>query len=250
MRDWLHLFAGVNQGFRAPNLSDLTRLDTARSNEIQTPSTALDPEEFVAVEAGAKTRWDRASGSVSLFYTLINDGLIRTPTGRKTAGGQREVQVTNVGDGYVTGFEATAEIEVVADWSLFGNVAYLYGRQDTFPTSSPEASREWIDRMMPLNGVAGVRWNSQLDPFWAEISMRWFAAQHKLSPRDSIDTQRIPPGGTPSWVTLNLYAGVNLGENFSLGVALENLTDETYRVHGSGVTAPGFSARITAEFRY
>jgi hemoglobin/transferrin/lactoferrin receptor protein len=248
-RDWLRLYAGVNQGFRAPNLSDLTRLDTARSNEIQTPSTDLDPEEFIAVELGAKTHWDRASGSVSLFYTWIDDGLIRTPTGR-TIDGEQEVQVTNVGDGFVTGVEAAAEIEVVADWSLFGNVAYLYGKQDTFPTSSQDASREWIDRMMPLNGAAGLRWNSQPDPFWAEISMRWFAAQHKLSPRDSSDTQRIPPGGTPSWVTLNLYAGLNLGEHFSLGMALENLTDETYRVHGSGVTAPGFSAMITTEFRY
>jgi hemoglobin/transferrin/lactoferrin receptor protein len=34
----LNLYAGASQGFRSPNLSDLTRLDNARSGEIETPS--------------------------------------------------------------------------------------------------------------------------------------------------------------------------------------------------------------------
>ena len=37
--DRWRIHGGISQGFRAPNLSDLTRLDTARSNEIETPST-------------------------------------------------------------------------------------------------------------------------------------------------------------------------------------------------------------------
>ena len=36
--DELRLFGGVSQAFRAPNLSDLTRFDSARSNEIEIPS--------------------------------------------------------------------------------------------------------------------------------------------------------------------------------------------------------------------
>src|SRR3989339_985596 len=36
-----NIFGGVSQGFRAPNLSDLTRLDIALSNEIETPSPNL-----------------------------------------------------------------------------------------------------------------------------------------------------------------------------------------------------------------
>ena len=46
------VYAGVSQGFRAPNLSDLTRLDTARSTEIETPVDDLDPERFVSAEVG------------------------------------------------------------------------------------------------------------------------------------------------------------------------------------------------------
>jgi hemoglobin/transferrin/lactoferrin receptor protein len=39
--------AGISQGFRAPNISDLTRFDIARSGEQEIPSFDLDPEQFV-----------------------------------------------------------------------------------------------------------------------------------------------------------------------------------------------------------
>ena len=39
-----NLFAGLSQGFRAPNLSDLTRYDSARTDEIETPAPGLSPE--------------------------------------------------------------------------------------------------------------------------------------------------------------------------------------------------------------
>ena len=39
-----NVFAGILQGFRAPNLSDLTRFDSARTDEVETPS----PEQLLA----------------------------------------------------------------------------------------------------------------------------------------------------------------------------------------------------------
>jgi len=55
-------FAGVSQGFRAPNLSDLTRFDIARSNEQEIPATDLDPERYIAYEGGLRGRWARFGG--------------------------------------------------------------------------------------------------------------------------------------------------------------------------------------------
>jgi len=94
----INLFAGVSQGFRAPNLSDLTRLDTARSDEIETPSPDLDPEQFIAYEVGIKAGNEKAMLECALFYTDIEDLIVRTPTGRMIDG-DNEVTKKNGGNG-------------------------------------------------------------------------------------------------------------------------------------------------------
>jgi outer membrane receptor protein involved in Fe transport len=43
---------------------------------------------------------------------------------------------------------------------------------------------------------------------------------------------------------LNLRAGWQPSERWSLQVGLENLLDENYREHGSGIDAPGISANV------
>ena len=63
----------------------------------------------------------------------------------------------------------------------------------------------------------------------------------KLSTRDEGDTSRIPPGGTPDYFVLHVRGGWRIAENVSLNASLENLTDEDYRVHGSGQNMPGMN---------
>jgi outer membrane receptor protein involved in Fe transport len=56
-------------------------------------------------------------------------------------------------------------------------------------------------------------------------------------------------GGTPSWKVLNLNAGYNL-KQISLTAAVQNLFDEDYRTHGSGINGYGRSLWLTAEFKW
>ena len=46
---------------------------------------------------------------------------------------------------------------------------------------------------------------------------------------------------TPGFVSVNLRAGVNLTDYLDVTAALTNALDRNYRVHGSGVDAPGRS---------
>ena len=80
----LRLYGGVSQGFRAPNLSDLTRFDTARSDEFEIPATGLSPEDYISYEVGAKWRSPQASAEVAYFYTDIDDQILRFPPGTPT----------------------------------------------------------------------------------------------------------------------------------------------------------------------
>ena len=54
--------------------------------------------------------------------------------------------------------------------------------------------------------------------------------------------------GYPSWWTLNLKTGYNLGQHIAFLIALENILDEFYKPHASGISAPGRNLIITIRF--
>ncbi|OVE75699.1 hypothetical protein BVX97_03815 [bacterium E08(2017)] len=234
----VNLFAGISQGFRAPNLSDLTRLDSARTDEIETPSPELDPEEFISCEIGCKLGGkNKVQGQASYFYTMIDGLIVRTPTGR-LIGDEFEVTKKNGGDGYVQGVEVSGQVELSKDVSLYGMFTWMDGKVETYPTSDPVLVEEYIDRLMPPTGEIGLHWQIT-DRCWLEGSCKAAGDADKLSTRDESDTSRIPPGGTPGYVVGDVRAGCVVSDCLTVSLAVENIGDEDYRVHGSGLNEPG-----------
>jgi hemoglobin/transferrin/lactoferrin receptor protein len=234
-----NLFAGVSQAFRAPNLSDLTRLDTARSGELETPSPGLDPETYVSWEAGFKYEDGRLGLQAAYFNTDGSDVIIRTPTGR-TIAGQREVTKTNAADSNVDGVEWQLSYLVMPGLTLYTDGMWIDGWQESYPVATAtETVKEPIDLLMPLVWRAGARYAMAQPRLQFDLLLDHAGEQDQLSSRDKADTQRIPPGGTPGYTTLNLRSEWIARPGLVLSLALDNLTDEDYRIHGSGVNEPG-----------
>lgn len=232
-----NIFAGISQGFRAPNLSDLTRLDSARTDEIETPSPDLDPEHFVSYEIGVKAKNLTLSGHVAYFYTDIEDMIARTPTGRMIDD-EYEVTKRNAGDGFVQGIEIQASCRLHARVTTRGAFTWMDGEIDTYPTANPMPITEPIDRLMPPTGYVAVRWQMN-DMLWVEADCTAAATADKLSTRDQSDTSRIPSGGTPGYTVIDLRASCKVTDNVVVTVAVENVGDKDYRTHGSGINEPG-----------
>jgi hemoglobin/transferrin/lactoferrin receptor protein len=233
------LYTGVSQGFRAPNLSDLTRLDTARSNELEIPSPGLDPEYFTSYEVGVKGAYEAFTLQAAYYYTVIDEMIVRAPTG-EVIDGDFVVSKENAGDGYVQGIELGASYRFRPDWTVFGAASWQDGEVDQFPTSDPETEREPVSRLIPVNLLLGVRWEEpDRKRFFVEGVMQVVHEQTDLSTADALDTQRIPPGGTPDYELYHLRGGWRISEWATLTLAIENLTDEDYRVHGSGTNGVG-----------
>ena len=246
VEEHLHLFGCVSQGFRAPNLSDLTRLDSARSNEFEIPSPGLDPEYTTNYELGFKAQNDTVASQVAFFYTNVRDLILRRPTGNTNGSGQFEVVKENVGDGKVYGIEAEAALGVGGGWEVFGGASFVEGKVDTFPTSAPVTNEEYLDKLMPFMAQLGARW--EREGRWFELVALGAGDADKLSSADRLDTQRIPPGGTPGYVVFHARGGLRLGEFWTLDLGLENLLDEDYRVHGSGLNRPGRNLLVGLSF--
>ncbi len=243
------IFTGVSQSFRAPNLSDLSRLDTARSNELETPSQGLDPEKYLTAEAGIRWSSERLSTSLTYFYTDISDMIVRAPTGR-VIDGLDEVTKLNAGDGYVQGIEFEFNWQFADDWHLYGSIAWQDGQVEGYPDSTTRRVEEPLSRLLPITGLAGLRWDSPSRRYWVEGNVLIADRQDRLSASDRRDTQRIPPGGTPGYTVATVRSGWRVSDSFTLTAAVENVFDEDYRIHGSGVNEPGVNFIFGAELRF
>jgi hemoglobin/transferrin/lactoferrin receptor protein len=110
-----------------------------------------------------------------------------------------------------------------------------------YPTSAPYQDWETLSRLMPPTGQFGVRWDSENKKIWAEAVCTVAGHQEHMPARDVMDTDRIPPGGTPGYCTLDIRAGWTPKEGLEFWAALENVTNTSYRIVGSGVNEPGLN---------
>jgi len=246
----VNLFGGVSQGFRSPNLSDLTRFDSARTNEFEVAAPGLNPEHYISYEVGLKARSEAASAQVTYFYTDIQDQILRFPTGNTNGSGEFEVTKANVGDGQVFGVELGAAWVIHPQWTLFGNVAYIEGQVTNFPDSTSPIQSQYLSRLMPLTGQVGLRWDAPEGRGWVQTVVVFADDADKLSRRDVGDTQRIPPGGTPGYVVWHIRGGWRVNDQVEITVALENVLDKDYRVHGSGQNEAGRNLIIGTEITF
>ncbi len=245
-----NLFAGISEAFRAPNLSDLTRFDIAEGGQIETPAPGLKPEFFVTAEAGWRMRGDRWSASVAGFHTVIRNQIIRTPTGARVDG-LAEVTKRNSGAGFVHGVELGGSARLNPAWTLSGVLTWMRGELDYYPASdSSRLLRGPLSRVMPLTGHAALRWEPRGSNTWLEFAASAAGRQDRLAPSDRVDTERIPVLGTPGYGIGKVRAGWRPAPGLTLTAALENVTNEDYRIHGSGLNEPGRTLVLAADFRF
>ncbi len=237
----LEAYGGISQGFRMPNLSDLTRFDSARTGEFEIPSLDLEPEKVTGIDLGIRRQRGHTRYDLNLFYTGIEDGIQRFPTGAVNGDGDAEISKGNIGDGHIWGWSALLDLDLTETWTMHLDASYQHGVQDTFPTSAPVIAREPIDRLMPFTMHTGLRWDAPSEAGWAELMLTHASTADHLSTRDQADSSRIPAGGTPGFSVLDLRFGKSLSHDADMMLGIENLFDEDYRIHGSGVNRPGRS---------
>ena len=239
----LHLVGSVAEGFRAPSLDDLTSVSDNVNEGIDIPNPNLTPETSTNYEIGLKFNYDRLRVQTFVFWTELDDLLDRRLVGQVpdplAPGAFLDVlQRQNVGQAELQGYELAGELLVTPTWSCFGNFTYIYGQNVT--------AGEPMSRIPPTQGMIGLRWRDCDARNWFELYGWLVADQDRLSVRDIRDS-RIPAGGTPGYGTVNLRMGRRIGEHQRITLGVENIFNELYRVHGSGVDGPGISGIVGYE---
>ncbi|MFQ5504191.1 MAG: TonB-dependent receptor [Planctomycetota bacterium] len=251
----LRVFTSVAQSFRAPNLSDLTRLDIALSGDLEIPATDLDPERFVTVELGGRFDDGLRRLGITGFYTDVRDLIQRRPTGN-IVGGDTEVTKGNVSDGFFAGFEAEAASRLdfagLDEWELYGFADLV---QAVIDAADPaDGLRTHPKGLPPAKGQLGLRWDPLLEErFTFEVFVPWADGipSSDYNAAERRNKERIPPDGLPGYALLGVRASAKLGGGLRASLAVENITGRDYRIFDSGLNEPGTNVIFTlrAEFR-
>lgn len=234
----LHLVGSISEGFRAPNLDDLMANNPNVLQEGQSvPSLGLRPENSINYEVGLKTDYHRLRTQTFVYWLELEDNIVSITAAPDTFASANQ-------DSFVQGLEMDGEYLLQHGWSLYGNFWYTYGINRV--TDSP------LSRVPPTQGILGLRWREQKLRSYFSIYAWLVRRQDRLEQVRDITDERIPPGGTPGYATLNLRAGRSFGccDQHRVSLSLENITDKNYLVHGSGVFGTGFTARFGYRWVY
>jgi hemoglobin/transferrin/lactoferrin receptor protein len=207
-----------------------------------------------------KGEWERSRFAVAYAYTRISDALLRSPA---TLPGITSIddlpigQVRNVESATYHSVEASVLLPIWRRLSLSAAATYTRGSLKA-PAFSPDPAQptplveQPANKVPPPFGRVALSWRSAGGRFFSEAALRFALAQDRLGEIDLTDTRICPdsPGtcqGTPAWAALSLRAGLRLTSSVRMVTVLENLTDARYRLHASGINAPGRSFVVMLE---
>ncbi|MBC8770008.1 TonB-dependent receptor [Arenibacter sp. BSSL-BM3] len=227
-----NVFGSINTGFRAPNINDLGSLGIV-DFRYETPNFDLKPEHSLQYQVGYKFRNRQLKAEVFLYRNELYDLIVRNRIEGDSIEGYPVYQKKNVERGFVQGAEMAWDLTLNPSWKFSGNLTYTYGQNKT----SDEPAR----RIPPLFGRLATEYGVKNWTFNAD----WLIAgrQDRLASGD-IDDNRIPLGGTPGWNVLNLHTSYTM-RYITIDLGLQNIFNEDYRYHGSGVNGYGRSGVLS-----
>jgi iron complex outermembrane receptor protein/hemoglobin/transferrin/lactoferrin receptor protein len=241
LTEGLHLVGNLDQGFRAPNLDDLS----ARSSEgpgYQLPNPELDAETSITFEAGAILRRARVQASAFVYQSYIDGFIARDPATcpaelfAQCGDAQSVFRLINAERAETRGVELAARATLTPGVELFGNITWTVASRVLADGSQVPESK-----IPPTGGVMGLRLGRSR--YFFESIQRFALRQGRLSAADMADP-RIPDGGTPAYGVIDFRVGANWNNGMRATLAVENVLDVRYRVHGSGVDGPGLGVTV------
>jgi hemoglobin/transferrin/lactoferrin receptor protein len=229
----LRVVASVQSAFRAPNVDDLGTLGIV-DFRYEVPNANLKPEQSFNKEIGVKVRTQRFSATVLAYHNRLSNFISRVRSGTDSIQGYPVYLKQNSAESFIKGLEADVEYEFADNWLAYAGATYTYGQNKT--------ANEPFRRIPPMNGRLSLTYQP-VTGWWARAELLVAGAQTRLAQGDK-DDNRITKGGTPAWQIINLNGGYRW-RSLTLSAELQNLTNEAYRTHGSGVDGVGRSAWLS-----
>ncbi len=232
-----HVYTNFSQGFRAPNIDDMGTLGIV-DFRYELPAYALSPEKSENFELGYKISLPKFNGTIAAYRVNLNQLITRVKVEGEFIDSYQVYKKENVEEAYIQGFEAAFNWNPLARLEINSGITTTYGQNIT--------KNEPLRRIPPLNGRVAATY--RIGRFFSSAELLFASKQDRLAAGD-ISDNRIPAGGTPGWEVVNLYAGYRI-KSVRLNAGLQNILDEDYRTHGSGINGVGRSAWLAVNYSF
>ncbi len=234
------LTSTLSTGYRTPNISDLSsfgRFDFG----TEVPSPNLKPEKSFSKEIGIKRVGQRSYAHLTAYHNTLNDLIDRVKSnyeGDTLINGERVYQKANRGKAVIYGVEAEFYTWINNSFKFLSHLTYTYGQNKT--------ANEPIRRIPPAFGRLSGEYHKK--SIFAALDWTFASAQDRLAGGDKSD-HRINPKGTPGYGVIALRTGYHV-KGISAEAGFENILDQAYRIHGSGIDGYGRHIWIRTSFRF
>jgi hemoglobin/transferrin/lactoferrin receptor protein len=235
----------LSSGYRNPNVDDYGKV-RAKDDYITVPNENLSPEYSYNAEIGISRVME---GYIKLelvgYYTYLRDAIVRT--GYQLNGQDsllydgdlyRITTNYNAGEGLIYGVAFRFNSTLNRSFTLQGTLNYTHGHNITDDVP--------LGHIPPIFGRTSITYRKKAFFLDTYVVYHGWKNSEYFSPFGEDNEGEAMEFGFPSWWTLNLKAGINIGEYVDLMVAVENLFDQFYKPYASGVSAPGRNFLLTA----
>jgi outer membrane receptor protein involved in Fe transport len=226
------LYAALSTGYRAPNVDDMGTLGIV-DFRYEIPVSNLKPEQSVHTEVGYKFSGAKLKAEVSVYHLQLRNIITRVKVDGQLISGYQVYKKENSEKAIIKGAEAEFNWQATRNYNISGSASYTYGQNYT--------RNEPLRRVPPFNGRIMSLYRK--NKIFVAAEFLFASKQDRLAQGDK-DDNRIPKGGTPGWNVINLYTGYQT-RPFCFNIGFQNLLNEDYRTHGSGINGVGRSAYIS-----
>ncbi len=231
----------ASSGFRAPNVDDISKVFESTAGNIIVPNPNLKPEHTYNVEFNvSKTISQKVSLQAGIYYTWYRNAITvqnSTFNGQSSIiyDGQQSNVVTSVNSAkaYIYGVDAQLNAQIFDFLSFNSTLNYTYGRVENGTLNKP------LDHIPPLFGQSALE--LKIKKFQSEVSTQYNGSKKIKNYSDSGEDnlQYATADGMPAWYTFNFRNSYQINKNLNAQFAIENITDQNYRVFASGISSAG-----------
>lgn len=253
----ISISASLERGFRAPNLDDLTaRQSTGQGYQLE--NTKLNSEFATTIELGFSVNLPTLKLDLFLYDERLENAIERRLLSRQECvlssgftdqacrANRAPLSLVNLtGSARIYGIEGQIKVRLGPFITLTNGISFARGDG---PHPDPTINeRTPLSRIPPLNGTSELTWRRK--SLRLGYALRWATSQDRLSIGDVADA-RIPKDGTPGYFVQDLRLGLNLSSQTYLNLVIENIGDERYRAHGSGIFGTARSINTQLSIAY